>query len=135
MEEISRRSCQKRSQKTRKSMYIFEFADVFIFFNSSMHTYFVQIIMTSYVIITHMWQCVPLLFLTNCRTYSTYKSLINFDLTYSFLSTGSWTVLLPWVESWKLFLFAQRGSHLQYSDKLYQGLLLCICPYALFLCL
>ena len=121
MEEISRRGCQKRSQKTRKGMYIFEFADFlefifFIFFNSSMHMYFLQINMTSYVIITHLWQCVPLLFLTNCRTYSTYKSLVKFDLMHSFLSTGSWTVLLPWVESWKLFLFAQRGSHLQYSD-------------------
>ena len=88
----------------------------FIFFNSSMHMYFLQINMTSYVIITHLWQCVPLLFLANCRTYSTYKSLVKFDLMYSFLSTGSWTVLLPRFESWKLFLFAQRGSHLQYSD-------------------
>ena len=88
----------------------------FIFFNSSMHMYFLQINMTSYVIITHLWQCVPLLFLANCRTYSTYKSLVKFDLMYSFLSTGSWTVLLPRFESWKLFLFAQRSSHLQYSD-------------------
>ena len=31
MEEMSRRSWQKRSQKTRKGMYIFEFAD-FLYF-------------------------------------------------------------------------------------------------------
>ena len=32
MEEISRRSCQKRSQKIRKGMYIFEFAEFLYFY-------------------------------------------------------------------------------------------------------
>ena len=45
-----------------------------------MHMFFLQINMTSYVIITHLWQWVPLLFLTNCRTYSTYKSLVKTSL-------------------------------------------------------